>query len=303
MSTGEQPDVSICIVSLNAKDYLNDCLDSIENNTHRVSYEIIIVDNGSTDGTFDSIQSQRPQVKLYRNNENNGYSAPMNQALRTGIGRHLMQLNPDTIVHPGSLDRLVAFLDTHPDVGIVGPKVLNPNGSLQEPCRRSEARPWDVMSYFSGLARLFPDDRRFSGYYMGYMDENETHEAEGVSGSCMLMRSTMIEQVGYLDESLFAYQEDADYCFRARQAGWKIFYYPEAEITHFGGEGGSKVQPFRSIWAWHRAYYLYYKKHLAKDYFFLFNWLYYLLMLVKFVLTVIRNFVARDSFGGSRKPG
>ena len=119
----------------------------------------------------------------------------------------------------------------------------------------------------------------------------------------MLIRREVIDEIGYLDELFFAYQEDADYCLRARQAGWQVYYNPEAQITHFGGQGGSRVQPYRSIWAWHKSYFLYYRKHFAGDYFFLFNWLYYVAMGVKLLMALLKNALSGKAFGGDRKPG
>lgn len=119
----------------------------------------------------------------------------------------------------------------------------------------------------------------------------------------MIIRREVFEKIGYLDELFFAYQEDADYCLRTRKAGWQVYYYPEAQITHFGGQGGSRVQPTRSIWAWHKSYYLYYRKHFAADYFFLFNWLYYAAMGLKLLLALLKNALSRSAFGGDRKPG
>jgi len=216
--------------------------------------------------------------------------------------RYIVLLNPDTLVKPNAIAELFGFLETHPQVGIVGPKVLNRDGTLQKQCRRSEARPWDSFCYFSGLSRLFPHDRRFAGYLMTYLDENLTHEAEAVSGSCMMIRRQVIEQIGYQDENFFAYQEDTDYCRRARLADWKVFYDPSAQIIHYGGEGGSNVQPFRSIIEWHRSYYLYYRKHFAKDYLFVFNAIYYFGMLVKLGLSLFVNLFRKKKVVGTRKP-
>lgn len=137
---------------------------------------------------------------------------------------------------------------------------------------------------------------------MTYLDEDLTHEAQAVSGSCMMIRREVIEQIGFLDEDFFAYQEDSDFCRRARLAGWKIYYNPAAQIVHFAGEGGSGVQPFRSIYVWHRSYYLYYRKHFAKDYFFLFNWVYYAGMLAKFGLALVVNLFRKKKVVGTRKP-
>ena len=296
------PDLSICILTLNAREYLQACLQSIERGTRR-PYEVIVADNGSTDGTAEMMTQAFPQVRYLPGTHNEGFARPMNRAMRAAQGRYIALLNPDTLVHEAAIDRLADFLDRTPEAGIVGPKVLNPDGTLQAPCRRGDARPWAVISYFTGLARLFPDKPFFTGYLLTHLDENRTYPVGGVSGSCMLIRRAVIDQIGYLDERFFAYQEDADYCLRARQAGWKVYYHPKAQITHFGGRGGSQVQPYRAIWAWHQSYFLYYRKHFAKDYFFLFNWLYYAAMGGKLALGLLKNALSRQTFGGDRKPG
>jgi GT2 family glycosyltransferase len=220
-------DVSICIVTYHARDFLRDCLRSIYGTVGSVSFEIIVVDNHSEDGTVEMLRSDFSDVYLLVNDQNTGYTRPNNQAMHVSQGRYILLINPDTLVEPNTITELAGFLDTHPEVGIVGPKVLNRDGTLQKQCRRSEARPWDAICYFSGLSRLFPKDKRFSGYLMTYLDEDLTHEAEAVSGSCMLIRRQVIDQIGYQDENFFAYQEDTDYCRRARLAGWKIFYNPQ----------------------------------------------------------------------------
>jgi GT2 family glycosyltransferase len=296
-------DLSICIVTYQARDYLQACLQSILSQTQGVDFEVVVVDNGSSDGTAEMLGRDFPAVKLIQNADNQGFTKPANQAMQAAQGETVLLLNPDTLIDADAFSLLVGFLQAKPQVGIVGPKVLNPDGSLQKPCRRSEARPWDVIAYFLGLAERFPHDKRFSGYTMTYLDEDTTHEAQGVSGSCMLIRRAVLEQVGYFDERFFAYQEDADFCLRARQAGWKVYYYPQARVTHFGGQGGSRVQPYRSIWAWHKSYYLYYRKHFAQDYFFIFNGFLYAAMLIKLCYAFLKNLVSRVPFGGARKPG
>jgi len=294
-------DISVCIVTYQAKTLLRNCLQSLYKNTQS-SIEVIIIDNGSSDGTSAMLKDEFQGVQIIVNSQNEGFTRPMNRALRVSQGRNLLQLNPDTIILPGALDRLAQFLDTHPEVGICGPKVLNQDHTLQAPCRRGESRPWAVISYFSGLSTLFPDSEFFGQYLMNYKDEDETHAVAGVSGSCMLVRKGVIEQIGYLDERFFAFQEDADYCFRAREAGWEIYYVPGAQIVHYGSMGGSQVHPYRSIYEWHKSYYLFYRKNFSRDYCTLFNWLYYLLMLLKFLLTLLINAVRKGFFIGSRRP-
>ena len=318
-------DLSICIATLNASDYLRNCLRSIcEQSSHlnwvgatpaapeqpfespdtgnpRLDLELIIVDNGSSDDTIAMLNREFPAVRLIQNDRNMGFARPINQALRASQGNYMLALNPDTIILPGAINELVQYLEAHPDVGICGPKVLNRNGTLQKACRRGVSRPWAAFSYFSGLSSLFPHSKFFGGYLLNYLDEDEVHEVDGISGSCMLIRRQVVQQIGYLDERFFAYQEDADYCFQAKKAGWKIIYLPTAQIIHFGGQGGSRVQPYRSIYEWHRSYYLYYRKNLARDYLFLFNWLYYFLMGVKLVISLIANALRSDKFAGPRR--
>jgi GT2 family glycosyltransferase len=296
------PNLSICIVNYQAVDYLRSCLRSIFANPPKGNYEIIVVDNGSTDGSLKMLQHEFPGVIVIENPTNLGFTAPANQALRRAEGQFLLLLNPDTLVHPQAFDRLTDFMLEHPQVGICGPKVLNTDGSLQAPCRRGESRPWAVISYFLRLHRLFPHRKLFGGYLMNYMDEDATHAVAGVAGSCMLIRRQVVDQIGYLDERFFAYQEDADYCFQARRAGWQVYYVPAALVTHFGGEGGSRVQPYRSIYAWHRSYWLYYRKNLASDYFFLLNWVFYLAMLGRLVLSLLINLIRPVKVAGRQRP-
>ena len=247
------------------------------------------------------LQADFPHARLIVNDTNTGFTRPINQALRMSSGQYKLVLNPDTIILPGALDELVEFMNSHPEVGICGPKVLNRDGSMQKACRRGVSRPWAAFSYFTGLSRLFPKSKFFGGYLLNYLDEDATHEVDGVSGSCMLIRRELIDQIGYFDERFFAYQEDADYCFQAKKAGWKIFYLPQSQIVHYGGQGGSRVQPYRSIYEWHRSYYLYYRKNLARDYFFLFNWFYYCLMGLKLLFTLVANSLRTEKYAGPRR--
>ncbi len=294
--------ISFCIVSYNTCEILRDCLLSLRENAPGQPYEIIVVDNHSEDGTSEMITRDFPWVKLILNIKNLGYTAPMNQALKEASGEYLVQLNPDTLVLPGTFDTLVTFLGSHPKVGIVTPKVLNRDGTLQKQCRRSEARPWDTIAYFLALRRLNPSSKFFNGYLKGYFEENEIHPVEAVSGSCMVIRREVIEQIGFLDEMFYAYQEDSDFCFRARRAEWEIYYVPTAQIIHFGGQGGSQVQLSKSIITWHKSYFLYYRKNLARDYPFFFNWLFYGVMGVKLIFALLSARLTLRRFVGSPKP-
>lgn len=235
------------------------------------------------------IKDRHSSVHLLTNSRNEGYTGPINQALQQATGDYYLVLNPDAFVRTNSIALLARFLDLHPDVGICGPKVLNEDLTFQQSCRRGVARPWNVISYFSGLATYFPKNSKFSGYHLSYLDEDRTCAVDGVSGSCLMIRREVVEEIGLFDERFFAYQEDSDYCFRAKTAGWKVYYVPEAQVIHHAGRGGSAVQRYRSIFEWHRSYYRLYKKHFAEDYFPLFNVFFYSLMLGKLMVTVFRE--------------
>jgi GT2 family glycosyltransferase len=295
-------DLSICIVSYDTQALLRDCLNSIFMSPTRYSYEVVVTDNASTDGTLEMLAAEFPQVRVIRNPENLGYTHPMNQSLQAGGGRYRMQLNPDTVFQPGLIDGLLDFMEAHPQAGIITPKVLNRDGTLQKQCRRSEANLWDALTYALGLSRLFPRSRVFGRYLLEYLPEDELAEVDAVSGSCMVVRQAVFEQIGYLDEQFFAFQEDADICVRARQAGWKVYYVPQAQIIHYGGQGGTGHVPYRGVIAWHRSYYLYYRKHFARSHFFLLNGLVYLGILARLILRLGLNLLRKEKQVGTKKP-
>lgn len=282
-------ELSICILTLNSVEYIRKCLKSIQQFPPDGGYEILVADNGSNDGTVPMLQDEYPAVKIILNKENLGFTKPNNQMLRQAKGNFLLLLNPDTLLTEDCFNPQLDFLKANPDVGISIPKVLNADGSFQKQSRRGEATPIEVIGYFFKLGKLFPKNKPLNGYLVSWLPENEVAEVKAVSGSCMFIRRETWEQVGDFDERFFAYQEDSDYCRRARQKGWKIMYVPISHIIHYGGEGGSKAQPIKSIYQWHRSYFLYYRKHFAKGHFFLFNWFYYLLMAAKLALALLIN--------------
>lgn len=282
-------ELSICILTLNSRDYLRACLDSIREFPPEGGYEIIVADNGSNDGTVAMLEQEFPEVQIIRNERNLGFTMPNNQMLRLAKGKFFLVLNPDTKLIEDCFNPQLKYLRDHPDVGISIPKVLNADGSFQQQSRRGEARPLEVIGYFTKLGKLFPRSKVLNGYLMSWLPEDEVAEVKAVSGSCMFIRRETWEQVGGFDENFFAYQEDSDYCLRTREKGWQVMYVPLSRIIHYAGKGGSKAQPVHSIYQWHRSYYLYYRKHFAKDHFFLFNWFYYLLMAIKFSLALLKN--------------
>jgi len=281
-------DISFCIVNLNSKKYLNNCLRTIGKSTNSDAIEIIVVDNNSRDDSVKLIKSNYPNIQMIINSRNQGYTKAMNQALIMSKGRYKVVLNPDTELNPGSIDIMIDHLESDKAIGIIGPKVNNSDGSFQKSCRRGIARPIAVFSYFLGLSERYPSNKKFTGYHLNHLDKNEICEVSGVSGSCMLIRKSLIDDIGYFDERYFAYQEDSDYCLMAIKNGWKIFYNPNSIVKHHGGMGGAHSLPSKAIFEWHRSYVRYYSKHFSREYSSLFNLFYYIVMFGKLIFTETR---------------
>ena len=250
MDAQVQPiDLSVIIVNYNVRDFLEQALKSVLEACENLSTEIFVVDNNSADGSVEMIRSKFPGVTLIANQENTGFSQANNMAIRRARGRHLLILNPDTIVQEDTLTRLVTFMDQHPDAGAVGCQILNPDGSFAQESRRSFPTP-DIAFYkLTGLSKLFPKSRRFGRYNMTYLPVDETAEVDALSGSCMMLRADALNQnhesegelgAGLFDEAFFMYGEDLDLCYRIQKAGWKIFYYPGTQIIHYKGESTKK---------------------------------------------------------------
>ncbi len=162
--------------------------------------------------------------------------------------------------------------------------------------------PIEVFSYFLKLDRIFPNHKIIGNYVKTYLPEDEIVEVDAVSGSCMMIKKDLISSIGYLDERYFTYQEDTDYCFLAKKAGWKVYYLPFASVIHQGGRGGSRSNPYKAIFEWHRSYYLYYRKNLAQDYVFFVNWIMYLFIGIKLIFSLIGAWFSKEKIVGTRKP-
>lgn len=279
--------ISFCIVNLNAKEVLKECLISINNSMSGEEYEIIITDNNSTDGSQKMINSLDRNIHIIQNKNNEGYTSAINKSILKSKGKYIVVLNPDTILKYKSIVILIESLKKNKYIGIVGPKVINEDGTFQKSCRRGLAEPKAVFSYFLGLSSKFSKNKNFTGYHLNHLDENVPNEVFGVSGSCMVIKREVIKDIGYFDERYFAYQEDSDYCLMAINKGWKILYNPNVQVLHKGGMGGSSTVPMKAIFEWHRSYFKYYFKHFSKDYSFLFNTFYSLVMLMKLLFSQI----------------
>lgn len=264
-------DVSIIIVNWNARDELLKCLKSIYEETKQVSFEIIVVDNASSDGSSESVKERFPQVKVIDNTENKGFSKANNQGIKEAEGKYILLLNPDMLITDRAIEKLYYFIEKHPEVGAVGPKLLDQKGKFVPSCLRSIPGPKTALYRLLNLGKLFPKVKEFNKYNLTYIDKDETQEVEAISGAATLARREAIDQVGLLDESFFMYGEDLDWYYRFSKAGWKIYYVPEAVIIHYCRISSNKRR-IASTFNFYQAMYIFNKKHFAGNQFFLWNW-------------------------------
>jgi len=252
-------DISVVIVAWNAKRYLELCLDSLEAAPPRRSLEVIVVDNASSDDTIETIETRYPWVKLIKSPENLGFSRGNNVGIRQCQGRYIALVNPDVQVLPGCLDALADFLDQNPKVGNVGPRVLNPDMTLQSTCRRFPTL-WNNFCSATGLATKFKDSRFFAGEHMFYFQHDRTLAVDILVGCFSMIRRETFRTVGLLDEGLFMYGDDVDWCRRAWKAGWKVVFYPGARAIHDRGKTTAPF-PVRFAVAQQKSVLYYWSKH------------------------------------------
>ena len=257
--------LSIVIVSYNSKDFLEECIESIYAETKDICFDIWVVDNNSCDNSVEMLNNRYPQVNFIEDKHNQEFAKANNQAISKTQSGYVLLLNPDTLILQNAIERTVKFMDEYPDVGIAGCRVLNTDGSLQLACRRSIPTPWVAFFRLTGLSKLFPNSKIMAKYNLTYLNANKHHEVDAVSGAFLMIRKKVIDEIGMLDEKFFMYGEELDWCLRAKRKGWKVTYYPDAEIIHYKGEC-SKFNSRKAAFEFHRAMYLFHKKHFAKEY-------------------------------------
>jgi GT2 family glycosyltransferase len=254
-------DLSVVIVSYNGRDDLRRCLRSLVDNTQGISYEIIVVDNASRDGSADMVASEFPQARLIARASNAGFGAAANEGIAVASGEAVLLLNPDAMVNGNALPPMLHYLRGNPDVAVLGPRLLDEDGSLQLSCRRFPGYGQALFGRHSLLTRLFPRNRLSTSYLMTDWDHAATTDIDWLSGACMMLPRHTLEELGLLDEGYFMYNEDVDLCQRAHRAGYRVVYFPEAAVVHRIG-GSSSTLPARSIIERHRSMWHYYRKHL-----------------------------------------
>lgn len=256
------PDVSVVILNYRVRDLLLACLDSVAASTGKVSYEVIVVDNNSDDGSADAVAAAFPWVRLIRAPRNGGYAWGNNLGLRAARGRCLLLLNPDTVVPPDALATTWAYLRDHPDVGVVGPRLVRPDGRLDLACRRGYPTPGVALAHMLRLPRLFPRSARFGRYNLTHLDPGVETDVDAVAGAYMAVRREAVAMVGLLDERYFMYGEDLDWARRLTAAGWRVRYLPSITVVHHKGESSRRAFT-RANAAFYRAMLLFHRVHYA----------------------------------------
>lgn len=224
-------DLSIVIVSYNVSTLLEACLGSLYTQPASIRFEVIVVENASSDDSREMVTQRFPQVRLMISSKNLGFAGANNLAIPRARARYILLLNPDTVVLPDALDELVRFLDRNPQAGAAGSRLLNPDNSLQDSCYRFPTlarETWRLLH----LDALFP----FGKYTLQKWSASQPHQTDVIQGTSLALRKTALDRIGILDESFFMYSEEVDLCFRLHRAGWKLFYVPASRIIHYGGQ-------------------------------------------------------------------
>ncbi len=257
-------DISIIIVSYNGCGHLRRTLASLQAHKPAAESETIVVDNDSRDGSADMVASEFPDVRLLRMPRNLGFAAGANRGAREATGEGIVLLNPDTEIEVDPFTPMLAYMKEHAEAGIVAPRLLNPDGSLQLSCRSFPSFSTALFNRYSLLTRLFPRNRYSRQYLLSNWQHDSVREVDWASGACLMIRRSLFEQIGLLDEGYFMYIEDVDLSQRVHRAGLEVVYLPQASVVHHIGQS-SRTLASRSILARHRSMWHYYKKYLRKN--------------------------------------
>ena len=290
--------VTVIIVNYNSGSLLSRCVQSVLAST--IPVNIIVVDNNSKDDSLDKVTlpyQNEKRLTIIRNSFNAGFASASNQALQHAKGNYWLFLNPDCIVKPDGLEQMRKIMDDHPDAGMAGPLIINPDGSEQRGCRRTIPTPWRSFVRAFGLSRYFEKYPRFKDFLLHKepLPDNPIN-VEAISGAFMFVRSSVTKNVGLLDEDYFLHCEDLDWCMRFRQAGWKILFVPNTIVTHFKG-GCSENRKIFVLWNMHKGMIRFYRKFFKRKYPGILMWLVVIGVWFRFSIMVVHHILKKISAG------
>jgi len=280
--------LSIIIVNYNVKYFLEQCINSIKVASKGIKLEIFIVDNNSTDGSSEMIKKEFPYCKLIQNKVNVGFSKANNQAIKKSKGKYILLLNPDTIIEEDTLKKCIAFMNKKSDVGSLGVKMIDGNGKFLPESKRSFPTPIVAFYKMFGLSTLFPKSQIFGKYHLSFLNEDEIHKVDVLSGAFLLIKKNVLNKVGLLDEKFFMYGEDIDISYRIQKAGFKNYYFPKTKIIHYKGES-TKKSSINYVFIFYKAMIIFAKKHFKKNNAFLFSFLINIAIYFRAILSITKR--------------
>ena len=254
--------LSIVIVNYNVRYFLEQALGSVRRALRGIDAEVWVVDNNSVDDSVRMVEEKFPEVKCIVNHDNPGFAKANNQAIRQSSGEYVLLLNPDTLVEEDTFDKCLAFMDAHPDAGALGCKLIDGSGKFLPESKRGFPSPWVAFCKTFGLSAIFPRSKVFNQYYLGYLDADQTSEADVLAGCFMFIRRSALDRAGLLDEAFFMYGEDIDLSYRIIQAGYKNYYFPETKIIHYKGES-TKKGSLNYVKTFYQAMIIFTQKHFS----------------------------------------
>lgn len=292
--SSKRVDLSIAIVSYNTKNLLLDCLRSVFAETHMVQFEVIVVDNNSHDGTVQAVRAQYPKVRVIGNTDNRGFSKAVNQALAVSSGRHLLMLNSDTLVQNHAVDKMVAYLDQHADVGAVSCKQWTGDGQLYQSCFPFPSIR-DHLRYAAFFQQVAPKTQAAIAAAQA-IDCTVSQDVDWINGACLMVRRTLMEACGGLDEGFFMYFEDVDLCRAIRRHGYRVRHLAEADIVHFIGRSSDRDRARLNVeWEFSRIRYV--EKHFPP----IKRWIMKWWIAAGACVRMIRSFAKRDAISGAMR--
>jgi N-acetylglucosaminyl-diphospho-decaprenol L-rhamnosyltransferase len=285
------PGLDVVIVSYRCRELLRGCLDALRAHPPSLPMRVVVVDNASADGTVELVRSEFPGVVLIASPSNLGFAAATNLGARKGDAPFLLVLNPDTAVTAGALDTVLGTLEAHPEVAIVGPRLLREDGTLDHAAKRSFPTPLSALGHFTGVGRRPGASGRLASYRA---PDVESGPVDSVNGAFMLIRRDAFEAAGGFDEGYWMYMEDLDLSYRLAEAGWTSWYEPDATVTHVKGGTTQEGRSVRLTWAFHRGMYRFYRKHYAPSRSWALNGLVYVGIAVKLATAVVHSLLRRS---------
>ena len=293
--------LTIVIVNYNVKFFLEQCLLSVRKaiqqlhlNSAENNAEIIVVDNNSVDSSLTMLNTKFPDITLIANKDNKGFSVANNQAIHIAKGEYVLLLNPDTVVEEFTFQKIVQFMDEHPDAGALGVKMIDGKGEFLPESKRGLPTPTIAFYKVFGLSAIFPKSQLFGKYHLGYLDKNKIHEVDILAGAFMLIRKKVLDKIGLLDENFFMYGEDIDISYRITKAGYKNFYFPETQIIHYKGES-TKKSSVNYVFVFYRAMIIFAKKHFSQKNASLFSLFINIAIYLRASISISRRFITRIS--------